>query len=207
MNINIDLGKTQTYLEWTKTMIYLDTTANSARRKIIKRGEVFKCKLGSGVGSEESKERPCVILQGDAANKASSNTIVAPITHSTSHLPIVIPIIDKVDTSGKMILDGNVLLGNIVTVSKARLGTYICNLTSDEMNKVDIALSISIDIKRHYDKLNNIYNDKLDYIEKLKIKNEQNENEVLVLNEVKELFNVTNTEDLIVKIKEAMDKK
>lgn len=52
-------------------------------------------------------------------------------------LPIVVPITAKTDVSGKLILDGNVLLGNIICVGKARLGDYITDFTSDKMRLVD----------------------------------------------------------------------
>mgnify|MGYP003303018960 CR=1 FL=1 len=166
--MNIDLTKTQQYLEWLKEKLYLDAIAPSAKNRTIFRSQVYRCKLGVGVGSEECKERPCVILQYNPANKTSPNTLVAPITHSTSKLPIVVPIADKTDTSGKVILDGNVLLGNITCVSKARLGNYITDLTADEMKAVDKAISLSLDINHYYQTLQNMYNDKLEYIDKLK---------------------------------------
>lgn len=123
---------------------------------------MYRCNLGMGIGSEECKEWPCVVIQYDAGNTSSPNTIVAPITHSRSTLPIVVPIADKFDSAGNLILDGNVLLGNIVCVSKARLGDFVAELELDEMKAVDEAIAIYIDIKRHHDKL--------EYIEKLKAK-------------------------------------
>ena len=129
--MNIDLTKTQQYLEWFKNKLYLNAIAPAAKNRIIYRGQVYRCNLGIGVGSEECKERPCVILQYNSANRTSPNTVVAPITHTTSALPIVVPIAEKKDSSGKLILDGNVLLGNITCVSKARLGDYITDLTAD----------------------------------------------------------------------------
>lgn len=104
--MNIDLTKTQQYLDWLKDKLYLNAMAPSAKSRIIYRGQVYRCKLGIGIGSEESKERPCVILQYNSANRTSPNTLVAPITHTTSTLPIVVPIADKVDSTGKIILDG-----------------------------------------------------------------------------------------------------
>lgn len=166
--MNIDLTKTQQYLEWLKNKLYLNAIAPSAKNRIIYRGQVYRCNLGIGVGSEECKERPCVILQYNSANRTSPNTVVAPITHTTSALPIVVPIAEKKDSSGKLILDGNVLLGNITCVSKARLGDYITDLTADEMRAVDKAIFISLDTNHYYQTLQNMYNDKLQYIEKLK---------------------------------------
>ena len=176
--MNIDLLKTQQYLEWMKDKLYLNAIAPSAKNRMIYRGQVYRCKFGLGVGSEECKERPCVILQYDSANKTSPNTIVAPITHTTSKLPIVVPISDKLDSSGKVILDGNVLLGNITCVSKARLGDYITTLSSDEIKNIDKAISLSLDINHHYVTLQNMYNDKAQYVEKLKSTRTQLKNEL-----------------------------
>src|SRR3712207_8561901 len=69
--IMIELEKTQKCLEWIKTMLFLDTNAEKATKRIVKRGQVYDCLLGIGVGSEESKKRPCVILQYDSANAKS----------------------------------------------------------------------------------------------------------------------------------------
>lgn len=166
--MNIDLAKTQQYLEWFKNKLYLNAVASSAKNRTIYRGQVYRCNLGVGVGSEEGKERPCVILQYNSANKTSPNTLIAPITHTSSTLPIVVPIAEKIDMSGKLILDGNVLLGNITCVSKARLGDYITDLTSDEMRLIDKSISLSLGINHYYQTLQNVYEDKLQYIEKLK---------------------------------------
>ena len=59
-------------------------------------------------------------------------------------------------------------MGNITCVSKARLGDYITSLTQEEMKSIDKALSISLGVNHYYQTLQNIYNDKLQYIEKLK---------------------------------------
>lgn len=166
--MNIDLTKTQQYLEWLKDKLYLNAIAPSAKNRVIYRGQVYRCKFGIGIGSEECKERPCVILQYNSANRTSPNTLVAPITHTTSTIPVVVPIVAKVDASGNVILDGNVLLGNITCVSKARLGDYVTDLTPNEMKAVDKAISISLNVNHYYQTLQNDYNDKLQYIEKLR---------------------------------------
>lgn len=166
--MNIDLTKTQQYLEWLKDKLYLNAIASSAKNRVIYRGQVYRCKFGIGIGSEECKDRPCVILQYNSANRTSPNTLVAPITHTTSTIPVVVPIAAKVDASGNVILDGNVLLGNITCVSKARLGDYVTDLTPNEMKAVDKAISISLNINHYYQTLQNDYNDKLQYIEKLR---------------------------------------
>lgn len=166
--MNIDLAKTQQYFDWFKEKLYLNAIAESAKKRTIFRGQVYQCNLGIGVGSEECKKRPCVVLQYNSANKSSPNTIVAPITHTTSPLPTVVPIADKLGAKGNVLLDGNVLLGNIVCISKARLEDHIADLTPDEMKQVDTAILLSLDLNHYYQTSQNKYNDKLQYIEKLK---------------------------------------
>ena len=53
-------------------------------------------------------------------------------------------------------------------VNKARLGDYITDLSAAEMKDVDKAIYLSLDINHYYQTLQNMYNDKLQYIEKLK---------------------------------------
>lgn len=165
--MNIDLGKTQRFIEWLKEKIYLDAvSANAAKRRVI-RGQVYRCKFGVGIGSEENKERPCVIIQNDSSNISSPNTIVAPITHTSSTLNTVVPIADQFDSAGNLILDGNVLTGNIVCVSKARLGNLITTLPTDEMKAVDKAIAISLNLYHYYNTKDNVCKDQEEHIKKL----------------------------------------
>ena len=128
--MNIDLTKTQQYLEWLKNKLYLNAIATSSKNRIVYRGQVYRYNLDIVMGSEECKERPCVVLQYNSADRTSPNTLVTPITHTTSMLSIVVPIAEKKDSSGKLILDGNVLLSNIIRGSKARLSDYITDLSA-----------------------------------------------------------------------------
>ena len=148
--MNIELSKVNKYLDWLKTKLYLDVKASNAPDRTIrfvKRGQVYQCYFGVGIGSEQEKNyRPCVILQNYEGNRNSPNTIVAPITHNNSNLPVVVPIATQHKPDGSILLEGHVLLGNIVTISKARLGDYITDIPSHEMKKVDEAIAISVDI-------------------------------------------------------------
>jgi mRNA interferase MazF len=158
------------YLEWFKKKISLDISSSTCSRKIVKRGHVYLCELGSNIGSELDKKRPCVILQRDSLNQSSPNTIVAPITHTTSTLDIVIPIEAQFDALGKTILDGNVLLGNIVTISKSRISHEITSIPRAEMEKIENAAIKSLGLYHIIIKYENIIKDKDDHIEALKKK-------------------------------------
>ncbi|MBR7148060.1 MAG: type II toxin-antitoxin system PemK/MazF family toxin, partial [Firmicutes bacterium] len=79
--MNIELNKVQKILEWIRRKLYLETIASNARKRMVKRGQVYRCDFGIGIGSEMQKERPAIIVQNDIGNIHSSNTIVIPITH------------------------------------------------------------------------------------------------------------------------------
>ena len=167
--MNIDLNKVQRFLDWLKTQLYLDTLVVNASRRVVKRGQVYRCNFGMGIGSEMQKERPAVIVQNSIGNLKSGNTIVIPITHDTSTLPCVAVITTQYEADGTTTkLDGQANASNIMCVSKSRLGTYICDLPASDMKKVDEALAKTMGLIGYYADLNKKLSDKLTYISKIK---------------------------------------
>lgn len=197
--MNINLNKVQIMLEWLKTKLYLDTIAPKAQKRVVKRGQVYKCNFGYGVGSEMQKERPCVVIQNDIGNIKSSNTIVAPITHDESKLPCMALVTTQIDLQGKIILDGQVNTSNTVCISKARLGDFITDLSNNDMKLVDEALAKTIGLMDYYSDLKKKLNDKLTYIER--IKKDRNEAQD-VIEELKKELKVSDIIGLKEKIKE-----
>ena len=90
--------------------------------KEIKRGEIYSADFGTGFGSEQGGVRPVLILQNNTGNKHSLTTIVAAITgrKTKAALPTHVAIM----TSG-LKTESTVLLEQIKTIDKARLGEYI----------------------------------------------------------------------------------
>jgi mRNA interferase MazF len=41
----MSLLKIQSYLEWLKIKLYLDLGADRAKKRVVKRGEVYRCNL------------------------------------------------------------------------------------------------------------------------------------------------------------------
>ena len=104
--------------------------------KEIKRGEIYSADFGVGFGSEQGGVRPVLILQNNTGNKHSPTTIVAAITgrKTKAALPTHVAII----TSG-LKTESTVLLEQIRTIDKARLGEYIGRLDSKTLATVDRA--------------------------------------------------------------------
>lgn len=112
--------------------------------KEIKRGEIYSADFGVGFGSEQGGVRPVLILQNNTGNKHSPTTIVAAITgrKTKAALPTHVAII----TSG-LKTESTVLLEQIRTIDKARLGEYIGRLDSKTLATVDRAIVVSLGIK------------------------------------------------------------
>jgi len=152
----IELSKVSRVINWTSQKLTLHKRAINASRRVVMRGEVYKCFLGENIGSEENKERPVLIIQNDVGNKKSANTIVAPITNSPGEPKVTVPVVTQTNPDGTTLLSGHILLGNIVTVSKARLGDKITTLTSEmtEVNdKILVSLGMFSEVKTLRDKL------------------------------------------------------
>lgn len=156
-----------------------------ANKRYVKRGQVYNCYFGIGIGNEIQKLRPCIILQNNIGNAKSGNVIVAPITHTYKNIPSIKEINKQYNNDGIILLDGYVNVSNILCVSKARLENYITTLSNEEMKEIDIAIAISLNLMHYYAKLKNNLQDKLNYIEK--IKNDRN----IAQDQVKKLLNIS----------------
>lgn len=197
--MRIELGQAQKMLEWLKTKLYLDALSTNARTRAVKRGQVYRCNFGCGIGSEMQKDRPAVIIQNDVGNNRSGNTIVIPITHDTSTLPCVANITPQIDSSGNIILDGQANASNMMCVSKARLGDFVCALPSSDMKLIDEAIARTVDLMGYYADITQKLNDKLNYIARLKTDRNKAQDE---LAEIRKELGLTKDESLLNRISE-----
>jgi mRNA interferase MazF len=157
--MNIDLQETQNIIDATKEQIFLQGKTHMGGYAKPRRGQVFHCHLGVGVGSEFQKRRPCVILSNAINNMNSTVVIVAPITHTQKNIPVCVPITEKCDANGLVILDGCANLSGLRAVSSYRLAGLICELDKTEMKQIDAAIAKHLDIIHHYNTLLKIVED------------------------------------------------
>ncbi len=205
--MKIELGQVQKMLEWLKSKLYLDSISQNARSRAIKRGQVYRCNFGCGIGSEMQKERPAVVIQNDVGNNRSGNTIVIPITHDTSTLPCVADITPLTDTTGNVILDGQANASNMMCVSKARLGDFVGSLSKADMKKIDEAIAKTVDLMGYYSNLTKRLNDKLEFISKIKEERNKAQDELEELRKTLKLSQDESLKEHIVKMKNAIDNK
>ena len=110
----------------------------------MNRGEIYYADLSPVIGSEQGGYRPVLILQNNKGNKYSTTVIVAPISSSMTKndLPTHV-IIEPIFLEKKSVI----LLEQIRTIDKKRIDERLGCLSSDTMEKVNIAIKTSLDIK------------------------------------------------------------
>lgn len=108
-----------------------------------RRAEIYWVNLDPTVGSEISKTRPALIISNDVGNQFADRVIVAPI--SSGNTDKVYPF-EVLLPTGEAGLDKNskVLLDQIRTVDKQRLGNKIGALTGQRMEEVNRAIRLSL---------------------------------------------------------------
>jgi mRNA interferase MazF len=109
------------------------------------RGELYYADLGKGIGSEQEGYRPVVIIQNNIGNKFSPTVIVAPVTtkhEAKARLPThcYIGAESGLDTSSVILLE------QLRTIDKNRLGHYVGRLNRTHLRKLNQALATSIDL-------------------------------------------------------------
>jgi len=115
----------------------------AARR--IKKGDVYYVNLDPTFGHEQKGTRPVLVIQNDIANAMLSTVLVAPLTSNlkASGLPSTVTI--KAGEAG-LSEDSVILLFQIRTLDKRRLGRRIGPLEAKMMVKVDAAIRLSFDV-------------------------------------------------------------
>jgi len=112
----------------------------------IRRGDIYYADLSPVVGSEQGGVRPVLILQNDVGNKHSPTVIAAAITSrmGKAKLPTHIDIYaEKVGLQK----DSVVLLEQVRTIDKQRLGEKMGHLDDITMNQVNDAITISLGLR------------------------------------------------------------
>ena len=108
----------------------------------IKRGEMFYISRGgvSYNGSEQHSDRPAVVVSN---NKNNENSNVVEIVYMTTQPKTDLPTHVTVRSTGR---PSTVLCEQVYSVSTERIGTYIGECSDKEMENIDIALMISLQL-------------------------------------------------------------
>jgi mRNA interferase MazF len=108
-----------------------------------RRGDVFLVQFDPTVGHEIRKTRPAVIIQNDISNRYSPVTIVAAVSSQFSEPPFPREVLIAPAESG-LPKRSAVIVNQIRSVDRQRLGKKVGRLSRESMRRVDEALKISL---------------------------------------------------------------
>ncbi len=111
--------------------------------KTYLRGDMYYADLGRGIGSEQEGYRPVLILQNNTGNKYSPTVIVAAIS-SKVDAKAKLPTHYLLQAENGLELPSLVLLEQLRTIDKKRLGAYIGHLEEKHIRKINHALAVSV---------------------------------------------------------------
>ena len=112
---------------------------------IVRRGDIYYADLRPVVGSEQGGIRPVLIIQNDVGNRHSPTVICAAITSKMNKAKL--PTHVDLDSSiYDLVKDSVILLEQLRTIDKTRLKDKVCHLDEEILKKVNLALSVSLEL-------------------------------------------------------------
>src|SRR3954447_19707944 len=107
------------------------------------RGEIYWVNLDPTIGSEIAKTRPALIISNNIGNQYADRVIVAPI--SSGSLGKIYPFEVHLNPGeGGLPKESKILLDQIRTLDKSRLGQPIGTLSPERLEEVNRAIRISL---------------------------------------------------------------
>lgn len=113
--------------------------------RTIKRGDIYYAELNPVIGSEQGGTRPVLIISNDIGNKHSPTVIIAAITSKQTKSKL--PTHYYLTGVEGLPADSIVLLEQLRTLDKKRLGERLTRLDEPYMDAIDKPLLTSIGVK------------------------------------------------------------
>lgn len=140
-------NKFENILRWTSHKIKIQDSFDRKNQCRVKypRGAIYACYLGENIGHEKSRleARPCIIVSNNRINYKSSNIIIVPLSkeikykdNSTSELKYEWHYVLKQSKYPTLNYDSAIQCEDIRCISKARVGKYICQVNTDDLNEI-----------------------------------------------------------------------
>lgn len=98
----------------------------------IKRGDIFWVNFDPAKGTEIQKTRPALVCSHDILNENSSRVIAAPITSNHKKIYSF-----EYAIKGPADLEGKIMLDQMRSIDKSRLGKKIGSLSFKQLQEID----------------------------------------------------------------------
>lgn len=110
---------------------------------VVHRGDIYYADLSGVMGSEQGGIRPVVVVQNEKGNRFSKTVIIAPISTRMTKPPLPTHVVLP---DAMMERCSMVLLEQLRTLDKQRLGKWVGRVDPGIMVYIDRALRISLGI-------------------------------------------------------------
>jgi mRNA interferase MazF len=123
-----------------------ETNSSPSLPQSPRRGEIWDVNWSPGRGAEQKGIRPALIIQNDRGNASLSYplTIVASMSRTERELPLHVRISPSEENGLTDFTD--VKCEQVMTIEKSRLMRRRGGITPDELNRVDVALKLSLNL-------------------------------------------------------------
>ncbi len=113
---------------------------------LVRRGDVYLARLSPSEGSEQSGQRPVVVVSRDAINASSPVVVVVPVT-DRANKPRIYPshVILKAGDGG-LAIESVALTEQVRAINKSRFIEYVGHLAPRSLMGIDSALKITLDL-------------------------------------------------------------
>mgnify|MGYP004532737249 CR=1 FL=1 len=141
-------NKYENMFRWMSNKLRIQDRFNRNNQSHVKypRGAIYACYFGENIGHEKSRleARPCVIVSNNRINYRATNIVVIPLTKEIKYkddktkteLKYEWHYVLKKSKYNKLNYDSAVQCEDIRSVSKARMGRYICKIDVDDMDEI-----------------------------------------------------------------------
>jgi len=116
----------------------------------LKQFDIVIVNLNPTLGSEQQgAQRPCVILQTNAANSYGHTIIIAPLS---SNAKIIYPFegIIKLNKNNNLKNTSKVKCEQIRVIDKSRIIKKVGKLSSDQIDRIDQCLNVIFDLDKNF---------------------------------------------------------
>lgn len=118
-------------------------------KKEIEKGDIYYASLDPIIGSEQSGNRPVVVVQNNIGNKYSPTVLIAPITSKVNSKPNL-PTHIFIKKNGKIIHDSIILIEQIRVIDKQRLQEFLCKIDPEKIDEINKAIVEGFDLDNKY---------------------------------------------------------
>ncbi|NLL19116.1 MAG: type II toxin-antitoxin system PemK/MazF family toxin [Clostridia bacterium] len=118
----------------------------SRSKTVIKRGDLFSLRLGTGHEDGLDYYRPVLVIQNDIGNRYCNSVIVVPLSYKLRGKHLFFGVLINSTPETGLVQDAVALLSQIRTVEKSYFSNdnYIGKVDRPTMEKVDECLALSV---------------------------------------------------------------